>query len=226
MTEALQNIALMAVPILMAVTFHEFSHGWVANRLGDGTARQAGRLTLNPLKHLDIVGTLVFVMTQMIGWAKPVPVNMQNLKNPKRDMAWIALAGPVSNLFIAIVCMIIYKGFQAVDPVYLQYIAPALRHSYPPLDDLSLLYRITIPFYWMLIFSIQLNVALAVFNLIPLPPLDGGRILTGILPAQQAALFAQIERFGFLVLLLLVFSGALDTVVFPVIRGLLRFMLI
>jgi Zn-dependent protease len=101
LNEMIQQISVLLVPILMAVTFHELAHGWAAYRLGDPTAKMAGRLTLNPLKHLDVLGTIVFFVTRMIGWAKPVPVNPFNFKNPKRDMAWVALAGPAMNLLLA-----------------------------------------------------------------------------------------------------------------------------
>ena len=222
MYETIQNITIMALPVLMAITLHELAHGWVAGRLGDDTARLAGRLTLNPLKHLDPVGTLAFVVTQFIGWAKPIPVNINNLKDPKRGLVWVALAGPSCNLGIALICTLLYKTFQGAGPIYQLYTMPAFMHKYPSLEGLSFFYMVTVPLYWMIILSIQLNIALAVFNMIPIPPLDGGRILSGIHPHKQSVDFSKIEPYGFIILIMLIFTGMIDLLVFPVIGGLLH----
>ncbi len=199
------QIIILAPPILLAITFHEFCHGYVAYRLGDPTAKMAGRLTLNPLRHLDLMGTLVFFMTRMIGWAKPVPVDFRNLRNPHRDMFWVALAGPAANITLAWISSIVYSWIGKT----------------PITTELALM--VLKPLFYMAQVSIQINIGLAVFNLIPIPPLDGGRILTGILPPQQAMQFAQLERYGFVILILLIMTGTTDAVIYPVIRYLITF---
>jgi Zn-dependent protease len=181
-------ISVWLLPVLFAITFHEAAHGWVAERFGDPTARMLGRVTFNPIKHVDPFGTLILPGLLLLlkapvlfGYAKPVPVNFARLNHPKRDMIWVALAGPGINLALAYVS------------------ALALRAVYPPaggeLDWLS----------QNLLNSIQINLILAVFNLLPIPPLDGGRVLTGLLPHPYAWKFAQIERYGLLILLGLLF---------------------
>lgn len=225
MNEAIQNITIMAVPFLLAVCAHELAHGWTADKLGDDTAKLSGRLTLNPLSHIDPLGALVFVMTQFIGWARPIPVNLLNLKDPKRDMIWIALAGPLSNLSIAVLCTVFYNFFQWFDPVYQYFTPPALFHEYPSLQNLGLFFKITVPVYWMIILSIKLNIVLAIFNLIPIPPLDGGRIMTGLLPSRHALGFSKIEPYGLFILIFLIFAGVIDAVIYPVIRSILALLL-
>jgi Zn-dependent protease len=197
----IQQIVITAPPILLAITVHEFSHGWVADRLGDPTARLAGRLTLNPLKHLDLVGTLVFVITRLIGWAKPVPVNPYNLRDPKRDMLWVSLAGPSANLVLALGSAVIFrqlKGMLLSDPLGV---------------------KLIIPLFLMVEVSVMINIALAIFNLIPIPPLDGSKILIGLLPPAQAASYARLEPYGFIILLALIMTNAFDILLFPLIRG-------
>src|SRR3990172_1845101 len=188
MESYIQQFSILAVPILMAITFHEVAHGMVAFRLGDPTAKNAGRLTLNPLAHLDLVGTLVFVITRMIGWAKPVPVNPLYFKNPRKGMLWVALAGPATNLLLAVLSAFFLKWLFTMDfPIDSQWwLEPVSRMAKT---------------------SVVINVGLAVFNVIPIPPLDGGRIMVGILPEKQAMSYAKLESFGFILLLLLIFSG-------------------
>lgn len=198
----------MAIPILMAVTFHEVAHGMVAYRLGDPTAKNAGRLTLNPLAHLDVVGTLVFIVTRMIGWAKPVPVNPLYFKNPRKGMLWVALAGPATNMVLAVLSAIVLRWLFSIH-------LPADSQFGAVLKPVSL----------MVERSVVLNVGLAVFNVIPIPPLDGGRIMVGILPEKQAISYAGLESYGFLLLLLLIFSGLVDYVVFPIILFIVRLLL-
>ncbi len=197
----LREVAIYAFPVLVAITFHEVAHGYVADRLGDPTARRAGRLTLNPLAHLDVVGTLVFVLTRMIGWAKPVPVNPAYFRNPRRDMLWVGLAGPAANFLLA--------GASAV--VFQLLVHGALGGWAGR--------RFGLPLLLMAQAGVYVNLGLGLFNLIPIPPLDGSRILAGVLPARAAASVYRLGRYGFLILLLVVFSGALDWTLFPVLRG-------
>ncbi|MEC4685074.1 MAG: site-2 protease family protein [Nitrospirota bacterium] len=198
--EIIRQVILMAVPILLAVTFHELAHGYVAYRLGDSTAKDAGRLTLNPLKHLDPLGTLVFLVTRMIGWAKPVPVNPYNLRDPKKDMMWVSIAGPAANMALAVVSAILYKLMLML-----------------PVTEPLLIKKIFLPLAMMLQMSVVLNIGLAVFNLIPVPPLDGSKILLGLLPARQAIAYSRIEPYGFFILLALIFFRITDYVIFPII---------
>ena len=205
-----QYIAVLAVPFLLAVTLHELAHGWVADRLGDSTAREAGRLTLNPLRHLDPLGLLALVVTQMFGWAKPVPVNPLRLRRPKEDMVWVALAGPAANLAIAVFSSLALHGLIALDP---QIAAHVQRGGGNP---------ILVPLYWMAFLSMQINVALAVFNCLPLPPLDGGRVLVGVLPRRAAMRVARIEPYGFLIVIVLLVAGIVPKLIWPPIHFLLN----
>lgn len=190
MESFVSKIAIMLVPALLAIMLHEISHGYVAERFGDPTARLLGRLNLNPFKHIDPIGTIaVFIFG--FGWARPVPVNPGNFRRPRRDMIWVALAGPVTNLGVALASAILLRAAGFLDGTSL-----ASSHGYV---------QFSTPIKMMLSFSLYINVLLGVFNLIPLPPLDGGRILTGILPERQAAMISRLEPFGFVLILLLVF---------------------
>ncbi len=192
----IQQIIILAPPLLFSLTIHEFSHGYVAYRLGDPTAKQQGRLTLNPLKHLDPLGVLAFIIMK-IGWAKPVPVDPRYFKNPLKDMVWVALAGPAANLMSAVACGLLAQ--------LLIFSAPLLPHF------------ILRPLAQMIRAGIWINIILAVFNLLPIPPLDGSKVLMGLMPARQAMKFAKLEPFGFIILLALFYTGILSKIITPVI---------
>lgn len=183
------KLSIMLVPGLMAITFHEVSHGLIACLRGDNTAKSLGRLTINPLKHLDIIGTIMIIVIG-IGWAKPVPVNFNNLRNPKQDMIWVSAAGPLTNLLLAI-----------LSAGLLRFIVPLTE----PIPDSSMLQLFLEPVLLMLAFSVYINLILALFNLMPLPPLDGGRVLMGLLPDRLAVKLARIEPYGMIIIIGLVF---------------------
>lgn len=198
LTRFVVNLSVRLPVILAALTFHEYAHGWVADKLGDPTARLSGRLTFNPLAHLDPIGTLALIFSP-VGWAKPVPVNFNNLRRPKRDMVWVAAAGPGANLILAAVSAWSLRLFEGGGAIV----------------ESSWLAGLATPLYLMLQVSVLINVALAIFNLLPLPPLDGGRIVSGLLPPRQAASYGRLERYGFVILLVLIFSGAVDRLIWP-----------
>ncbi|MCP4341450.1 MAG: site-2 protease family protein [Desulfobulbaceae bacterium] len=201
MNNFITELIILAPPLLFALTFHEFAHGFIAYRLGDPTARDAGRLTLNPLKHLDPLGTIAFFFIKF-GWAKPVPVNPRYFQNPKKDMLWVALAGPVTNLALAVISAILTKAIWTL--------ASILPYS-------SAAEAILVPLNSMLIASVWINLVLCIFNFLPIPPLDGSRILMGLLPNNLALSYMRIERFGFIIILVLAFSGILSKVIVPII---------
>ena len=214
--EQLLQISLWILPVLVAVIFHEVAHGYVANWLGDDTARRAGRLTLNPLPHIDPIGSvalpLLLLVTQagfLFGWAKPVPVNFSQLRQPKRDMVLVAAAGPLTNLAIAAVSALVFHA-----------LAASGRD-----ENGALFAALVYPAAMMAQRSVLMNVFLGVFNLIPIPPLDGGRVLTGLLPLELARRFARIEPFGFLILLLLLMSHTLGLIVRRPIQAILDVLL-
>lgn len=189
----LQRLILQIPALLVAVTVHELSHGLVADRLGDPTARRQGRITLNPLPHIDPLGALAFVLAGF-GWAKPVPVNAHNLRHPMRDMALVAAAGPVSNFIVAFVALVTIRLFGRLDA------APFIAE----------------PVRGMLEYIYLFNLALGIFNLIPLPPLDGGHFLPYFLPRGWWTLLRQLEQYGPFILILLVMTGATSYIMSPV----------
>ena len=183
----IQTLLLIAPPILLALTFHEYAHAYVANRLGDDTAKQSGRLTLNPLRHLDPLGTIMIFLVHF-GWAKPVPVNPYLLKNPKKDMLWISAAGPLSNMVLALASGILLR------------ILMASGETPGQTSFLGLL-------IYVVFMSLQINLALAIFNILPIAPLDGSKILAGLLPDRFGKMFYFMERYGPFILLGLIIFG-------------------
>ena len=191
----IQTVALYALPVIFAITLHEAAHGYVARHFGDNTAWQLGRVTLNPVSHIDPVGTILMPLVLyfatsgsfLFGYAKPVPVRFGNLRNPKRDMIWVALAGPASNLFQALmwgVLLLVLVGVGVSEPFFTR----------------------------MCQAGVLVNVVMFVFNLFPLPPLDGGRILVGLLPYPQAVMVSRIEPWGFFIVMALVITGIVTTI--------------
>ncbi len=200
---SVETLLLAIGPILLAVSLHEAAHGLVASWLGDSTAKDLGRLTANPIKHIDPVGTilvpLILVVTvgMPFGWAKPVPVNPDRFVNPLKDMALVALAGPVANFIMAVLGVVFFAG-----------LGKLMSNSV-----------VGVWFRAMAIFGIQINVVLMVLNLLPVPPLDGGRILTGVLPPNLAVLFIRFEKLGMVLVILLLVSGYLGTILQPLVNG-------
>lgn len=203
---SLERIALAAVPVILAITLHEASHGYVAKMFGDRTAEMLGRVTLNPLKHIDPIGTLLvpgilLLMARVagggvfiFGWAKPVPVNFNNLRNPKRDMFWVAAAGPASNFVMATGWVLLAVATQPGGPWASDGVA------------------------YMAQWGIQINLILMALNLLPIPPLDGGRIAVSLLPGPASHALSRVEPFGLFIILALLFTGLLDTLMRPLLQ--------
>ena len=192
-----QQIVILAPPFLFALTFHELAHGYVAWRLGDPTAKNEGRLTMNPLKHIDPLGVVAFIIMK-IGWAKPVPVNPSYFRDPQKGMLFVALAGPGANIVLAVVSAILVKAL--------------IKFPVLPMFVLQ-------PVAEMLVASVWINVMLAVFNCLPIPPLDGSKVLMGVLPRDMARSYEKLEPFGFVLLLILFYFGILSSVIGPIIRS-------
>jgi Zn-dependent protease len=201
----LEKIIVWAIPVVFAITVHEVAHGWVANYLGDPTAKSLGRLTLNPIKHIDPIGTvalpliLVYLGGFIFGWAKPVPVTWQNLRSPRRDMAIVAAAGPVANLVMMVLWAILAKIILTID------------QTPGPLLQFILV---------MCSIGIIINIILMVLNLLPLLPLDGGRVVTSLLPPHLAMLYSRLEPFGLIIILVLLVTGILANIMMPMVSGL------
>jgi Zn-dependent protease len=199
MDNVIQLITVYAIPVLFAITLHEAAHGYVARRFGDDTAFVAGRISLNPLRHIDPIGTVVVPLVMvalsgfMFGWAKPVPVNFGNLRRPKQDMVWVAGAGPGANLAMAIGWVLFAKLLVlfGVDEQYFYLVANA---------------------------GVQVNLVFMALNLLPIPPLDGGRIAVGLLPNRLAYQFARIEPFGMFIIIALLVTGALGVLLRPFLQ--------
>ncbi len=208
--EFLWQLSIWAFPVLAAIVFHEVAHGWVAYRLGDPTAAAMGRLTLNPLSHIDVVGTvllpalLIWAGAPVFGYAKPVPVDYDNLKDPRRDMLRVALAGPGANIVLALLSLVLLKLILVTGSA-----APGSMGSY---------------LWHMGVAGVRINVMLAVFNLLPVPPLDGGRVLVGLLPEPQAVQVARMEPFGILIVVALLMTGVLGYTLAPVGDSLIWFL--
>jgi Zn-dependent protease len=199
--QLIQTISLAAIPVLFAITLHEAAHGYVARHFGDMTAYQQGRISLNPLRHIDPLGTILFPLLTLwlggilFGWAKPVPVNFAALRRPKRDMLWVALAGPATNLAMALGWAFLYK---------MAWLFPDGYFAEPLLG--------------MAEWGIKINVVLMVLNLLPLPPLDGGRVAVSLLPHRQAFQLARIEPYGMFILIFLAVTPVLGLILFPLVN--------
>jgi Zn-dependent protease len=194
----IQTLLIYAIPVLFAITVHETAHGWVASLLGDHSARMMGRITLNPLKHIDLVGTIIvpaflyFTSGFIFGWAKPVPINYQALRSPKKDMLWVAIAGPVSNFMMVAIWLIVTLIAINTDSYFLAKMAQV---------------------------GVQINLLLAVLNLLPLPPLDGGRVVSSLLPPKLSYQYDQLEPYGLFILLGLLFLGIFQTLILPIVNA-------
>ena len=201
----IRGISIWALPVVLAVVLHEVAHGWVAFKLGDDTAHWMGRLTLNPLKHIDLFGTVLIPLMLIVsgspflfGYAKPVPVDFRKLGNPKRDMVWVALAGPLTNLLLALLS------------TFLLFLAAEMPEN---------MIWVAQPLAMMCQASIIINLVLFIFNLLPLPPLDGGRVAVGLLPAAMAYQLARLEPYGFIIIVGLLLLGVLQQVIGPLVMG-------
>ncbi|MCU7880184.1 MAG: site-2 protease family protein [Candidatus Thiodiazotropha sp. (ex Lucinoma aequizonata)] len=200
--DLIQKLSIFILPVVFAITVHEAAHGWMAKRLGDNTAEMLGRVTLNPIKHIDLIGTIlvpigVYLMTGFIfGWAKPVPVNWNNLHHPKRDMGLVALAGPAANLMMALIWAILI------------YVVVIIMESF---DWLGL------PLLLMGVAGVLINTVLMALNLMPIPPLDGWRVVYSLLPPKQAQAYSRLEAYGLFIVVIVLATGLLGVILWPVV---------
>lgn len=214
----IQKIAVMAPPIIFAIVLHEVAHGWVANKLGDHTARDMGRLTLNPLSHIDLFGTILMPLLlfwatdgkMIFGYAKPVPINPYNFKDPKKGMALSSLAGPGINLAMALAFTVVLHA-----------VLPALSLIFPSASKAWFIVPLTL----MCVYGIVINIVLGVLNMVPIPPLDGSRVVYWLLPNELAASYYRLERYGMILLLLLIGFGMLGRIIGPLIEPILAILL-
>ena len=189
-----KQLAIYAVPLLLGIICHEVAHGYIAYLLGDPTAKNTGRLTLNPLKHLDPLGTLILILTRIIGWAKPVPINPANFKNIRRDILLVSIAGPLANILLAFLFFILFKSSKYLSLILSEWLITSLL----------------LPIRLIFVAGIIINIILALFNLIPIPPLDGSKIIAFFLPLDLAIKYMRLEKIGFLILIIMAFSGILQ----------------
>jgi Zn-dependent protease len=199
--QIVQTVSYLALPLMLAIVLHEYAHGWVADHFGDSTARTQGRLTMNPLPHIDLFGTIIFPLLCLVtggfllAWAKPVPVNASQLRDPRKHMALVAAAGPGANLFLAVASALLYGLLLSLDQSIPM---GSPRAGLEPRPDVAGMF--IVPLSVMAFYSVLINVLLMVFNLIPIPPLDGGRILTSLLPARSAMALGRLEPYGMLII--------------------------
>jgi len=205
--QILHTISYMGLPLLFAMVLHEYAHGWVAHRCGDPTAQLQGRLTLNPLAHIDPFGTVILPLLCLVmpggfilGWAKPVPIDPRLMRQPRRDMALVAAAGPVMNLALAIGSALLFALLSSIDPTIGGYSSNS--HDTPSPDTWDTMFLL--PIAVMAVYSVLINVLLMLFNLLPIPPLDGGRILTSLLPHTAAKTLVRVEPYGMFILVVLI----------------------